>query len=473
MLVRTDLPPIAVRGPKAPPIIGPLGAALRFFADPVGSMLDLHRAHGDLAAVADRNAALVCAFGAENNRAVISQPAVFENMSEVPLPVRPGTAFSRLNNTVVFLNGEAHRTRRRLLMPAFTKSAVEGYAPDMVAVADAHLARWPAGQTVNVSALLQDMTASIAVRSLFGLDPRGDAEALGKIAVEILEHVASPAMMLFPFDLPGTPLRNTNRLAERLETGIRALIAEKRRSPGGKDALSRLIDAHDEEGAELSEADLVAESNTLFAAGFDTTTHTLSWTLLLLAEHPEILDDLLDEIRTVLGGEAPTPARLPELVRLDRVFKESMRLVPVAVLLLLRVVKKDVRLGPAQLPAGAQVILSPIVTHREPTLFPSPQRFDPSRWKDCSPGPYAYFPFGVGPRTCLGASFAALAVRLTLARILQRVRPALPPGSRVDYAVRGPAVGPKGGLRVELLPAGSKGRKTRPAGTVNKLVDLS
>jgi cytochrome P450 len=473
MLVRTDLLPITVRGPKAPPLIGSLGAALRFFADPVGGMLDLHRAHGDLVAVADRNAALLCAFGAEHNRAVMSQPAVFENLSELPIPVRPGTAFSRLNNNVVFLNGEAHRTRRRLLMPAFTRSAVEAYAPDVVAVADAHLARWPVGQTTNVSARLQDLTASIAIRCLFGLDPRGDAEALGKVAVELLAHVASPLMMLLPFDLPGTPLRRALRLAERMETGLLALIEEKRRSPGGTDALSRLIHGRDEEGAELSRADLVAECNTLFAAGFDTSTHTLSWTLLFLAEHPDVLDDLLDEIEAVLGGEPPTVAHLPGLVKLDRVVKESMRLMPVAVLLPWRVVTRDVQLGPATLPAGAQVILSPIVTHREPKLYPSPLRFDPSRWKELSPPAYAYFPFGVGPRTCIGASFATMALRLTLARILQRVRPVLPEGRAVDYAMRGPSVGPKGGLQVELRPAGSPGRRARPRGSINKLVDLS
>src|SRR6185437_7254801 len=145
MLVRTDLPPVALRGPAALPLLGPLGSALRFFADPVGSMLALHREHGDLVAVADRNAAIVCAFGAEHNRAVITQPGVFEHLSEVPIPVRPGTALSRLNNTILFLNGEAHRARRRLLMPAFSKAAVEGYAPEMVAVADAMLARWPIG----------------------------------------------------------------------------------------------------------------------------------------------------------------------------------------------------------------------------------------------------------------------------------------------------------------------------------------
>lgn len=472
MLARTDLPPIPVRGPKAPPVIGPLGGVLRFFADPVGAMFALHRSYGDLAAVADSNAALVCAFGAEHNRAVLTQPAAFKHLSEVPIPVRPGTAFSRLNNTVLFMNGEAHRTRRRLLMPAFSKAAVEGYARAMVAVADQMVARWPIGETADVSPLLRDLTAAITLRCLFGLDAQDDTEVLGRLAVELLATIASPLAMLLPFDIPGMPYSRALRISERVETRVLKLIAEKRRCPGGTDALSRLMNARDEQGALLNEADLVGESNSLFAAGFDTSAHTLTWTLLLLAEHPDVLDDLLDELRAVLKGKPLSVEHLPELGRLDRVLKESMRLLPTAVLLFLRVAAAEARLGAVTLPAGAQVILSPIVAHRDPALYPSPQRFDPDRWKGLDPSPYAYLPFGAGSRMCIGVSFATVALRLMLARVLQSVRPVLPAGARVDYAVRGPAMGPKGGLRLELRAAGSAGRRGRPSGTINTLVDM-
>jgi cytochrome P450 len=472
MLVRTDLPPIALRGPKPPPLLGPLGAALRFFADPVKGMLALHREYGDLAAVADNNAAIVCAFGAEHNRAVISQPAVFEHLSEVPIPVRPGTAFARLNNTILFMNGDAHRARRRLLMPAFSRAAVEGYAPEMIATADDAIARWPVGGTADVSALLRDLTASIALRCLFGLDVRSGTEELGKLEVEILATIASPLAMLLPLDIPGTPFGRALRLSERVEQRIRALIADKRRRPGDTDALARLMDARDEDGSALGEAELVAESNSLFAAGFDTSAHTLTWTMLLLAEHPDVLDDLIDELKTVLRVEPPTVAHLADLVKLDRVIKESMRLLPVAVLLFMRVVAQAAQLGAVTLPVGTQLFLSPIVTHRDPTLYPAPMRFDPARWIGLEPPLYAYLPFGAGPRTCIGAQFATVALRLTLARILQRVRPVVPEGARVDYAVRGPAMGPKGGLRLELRPAGAPGRRARPQGNLRTLVDL-
>jgi cytochrome P450 len=472
MLVNTKLPPISLRGPKAPPLIGPLGGVLRFFADPVERMISLHREYGDLAAVVDKNAAMVCAFGAEHNRAVITQPAAFEHLSEVPIPIKPGTAFSRLNNTILFKNGEAHRARRHLLMPAFSKAAVEGYVPEIVAVVDEMLSRWPIGRAVDVSALHRDMTASIALRCLFGLRAEG-TEELGRIAVEILSTIANPLVMILPFNLPGLPFRRGLKLAERIEHRVSELINEKRKRSGGTDALSRLIAARDEDGAQLSDAELIGESNSLFSAGFDTSSHTLTWTMLLLAEHPTILDEVTAELKDVLQGECPSIEHLPKLVKLDRVLKESMRLLPVAVLLFMRVVASEVTLGQVVLPKGAQIMLSPIVTHRDPALYPNALRFEPARWAKDEPPLYSYLPFGVGARMCIGASFANVALRLTLARILQRVRPVVPSGARIDYAVRGPAMGPKGGLWLELQPAGAPGRRAHPKGNINTLVDLS
>lgn len=472
MLARTNLRPIAVRGPKAPPLLGPLGGVLRFFADPVGRMLDLHRDYGDLAAVVDGNAAIVCAFGKAHNHAVITAPSVFEHLSEVPITVRPGTAFSRFNNTILLMNAEAHRARRRLLMPAFSKAAIEGYAPEIAAVADEMIGRWPLGRTVDVAALLRDVTASIVIRCLFGLKDRRDVDALSALEQSLLACTMSPGMMALPFDIPGTPLHRALRLAERMEKSILEIIAEKRRSPGGTDALSRLIEARDENGSALSLPDLVGEINSLFAAGFDTSSLTLAWTLLLLALHPDVLDEVMEEVQVVLKGKPPTAEHVPALVRLDRVIKESMRLLPVAVLLFMRVCAEDAKLDGITLPKGAMVMLSPLLTHRDPEVYPSPRRFDPARWERLDPPLYTYLPFGVGARTCIGAPFAGLALRITLARVLLHARPAVPPGTRIDYEVRGPALGPKGGLRLSLLPPASRVRAPRVTGSIHALVDL-
>lgn len=472
MLARTDLPPISIRGPKPPPVLGPLGGLMRFFGDPVAGMFALHREYGDLAAVVDRNAALVCAFGAEHNRAVTTQTSLFQHLSEVPIPVRPGTALARFNNTILLKNGEAHRARRRLLMPAFSKAAVEGYAPEMVSVADAMIDRWPIGDTVDIAPLLRDLTAAIALRCLFGLRALNGTDDLGRLEADLLATIAAPLCMLIPYDLPGTPYRRALRLSEQVAARVRQVIADRRRSPGGTDALSRLIAARDEDGALLSDEDLVGECNSLFAAGYDTSAHTLAWTLFLLARHPDVLHEIGDELQTVLRGERPRVEHLPALARLDRAVKESMRLLPTPVLLFMRVCAGDAQIGAHTLPAGAQVMLSPLVTHRDPERYPAPLRFDPARWATLEPQPYEYLPFGVGARMCIGTAFATVALRLTLARILQRTWPVLPRGSRVDYAVRGPAMGPKGGLRLALARMGTRARAAPVRGNINELVDL-
>lgn len=474
MLARTDLPAVDIRGPKAPPLIGPMGGVLRFFADPVQEMLTLHRTYGDVATVSDKNAALVCAFGAAHNQHVMTSTSTFEHLSEIPVRPRPGSAFARMSNTVIFKNGEAHRLRRRQIMPAFSKSAVDGYAPQIVEVADALVSRWPTGDVIDIAPLLRDLTAGVALRCLFGLRV-DDAGELGRISVEILSTIAHPLAMLLPLQLPGTPYRKGHVLAEQIDKRIRALIALKRQDPQGTDALSRLIHAKDEEGAPLSDDELVSESNTLFSAGFDTSAHTLAWTLFLLAARPRVLDDVVAELDDVLRGAPPSPEHLPSLVHLDRALKESMRLLPVAVLLFMRVVAEEgAKLGGVALPKGAQLTLSPLVTHRDPHLFPAPLRFSPARWERVEPSIFEYMPFGGGARMCIGASFATLALRLMLARILQSVRPSLPSGARVDYAVRGPAMGPKGGLRLRLeTPARSSPPLIeRPRGTITRLVEI-
>jgi cytochrome P450 len=472
MLARTDLPPVPIRGPAAPLLLGPLGGVLRFFADPVGRMLALRRDHGDLAAVSDGSAALVCAFGAEHNRTVITRPALFQHLSEVPIRVKPGTSFARFNNTVLLMNGDAHLRRRRLLMPAFTKAAVDGYAPEMSAAACEATAQWPIGKVADAAGLVRDLTVAIALRCLFGLRAADGTEELGRLQTKLLATIVSPLNMMFPFDLPGTPYGRTLRLAERVEQRIRRLIEEKRRQPGGTDMLSRLMAARDEDGGALSEDELIGESNSLFGAGYDTSAHTLAWTLLLLTQHEDVLDEVVEEIQSVTKGAPPAAEHLPGLVRLDRVLKESMRLLPTAILLFMRVCYQGAMLGDVALPEGAQIILSPLVTHRDPAHYPAPQRFDPARWAGLDPPLYTYLPFGVGPRTCIGASFAGVALRLTLARILQVVRPVLPARSRVDYEVRGPAMGPRGGLRLELAPPGSRARSARVKGTITELVDF-
>jgi cytochrome P450 len=420
---------------------------LRFFGDPIGRMQALRREYGDLAAVADRNPALICAFGAEHNREVLSKGAVFQNDSQLPIPAPDGSALAKFNTSVIFANGETHRKYRRLLMPAFSKASLEGYAPDMIATAEASLQKWPIGETVDLVPLLRELTTNIVLRCIFGVDPQRDEAQVSALESKMLAAITSPWSMLLPLRIPGTPYNSLLRSAEQMRGYLLELIARKREQAAGqRDALSLMIEAHDEDGSQLTDDELLGNVHTLYVAGHDTSAHTLAWTLLLLERHPDILADLLDELDAELGGAPPRLDQLERLVVLDRVIKESMRLIPATPMLFTRVLAEDAPLGKITLPAQASVVLSPYVTHRDPVIYDRPQRFMPSRWARIQPSSYQYLPFGAGPRTCLGMGFASQVLRLVLPMIVQRHDFRLAPGAQIDRKVRGIVTAPKYGL---------------------------
>lgn len=164
-----------------------------------------------------------------------------------------------------------------------------------------------------------------------------------------------------------------------------------------------------------------------------------------------VLQALHEEL-AVLGGAPPTPADFARLPLLDRVIKESMRLLPAAPMLFMRVPTREAKLGPHVVPPGTTVVLSPLVTQRAPALFPEPARFLPERWEATSPSAYEYLPFGAGARMCLGAPLANLALRTLLPMVLQRFRVELVAGAEVSRGMHGIALAPKKGLAAVLKP---------------------
>ncbi len=280
--------------------------------------------------------------------------------------------------------------------------------------------------------------------------------------------------MLFPFPVPGLPYHTLLRESDVFEARLRAIIAERRQMIAGKDALSLMIHAHDEDGAAFTDTELIGQCSLLFVAGHETTANTLSWTLFLLEQHPKVLAALLDELSAKLHGDAPTLAQIPELPLLDRVIKESMRILPATPMLFIRVLAAEAQLGPYVLPRAANVVLSPLLTHRDPDVFPEPARFRPERWEGLSPSLHEYLPFGAGPRMCLGSGFANLALRVLLPMILGRYRFTLAHGARVDRKVRGITLGPRDGIRMLVAPQDRRFvRREGVRGDIHELVDLS
>lgn len=466
------LPPTTIRGPRRIPLLGPDGGLLRFFSDPVAQLFSLHKQYGRVAAVSDRDPALVCAFAPEHNRTILSDARRFENHAEVPIKMPPDSAPLRLNTALTSMNGDTHRRQRRMMMPAFSRESVEGHRDAMAAVADERLARLRPGDSIDFAAEAIELSLRLAMRCLFGIEVGDDADSLGRLGLRYLQGMTSPAAMFLPFRFPGSPYARFLDTSDKLERAIRALIAERRhRGAGGRDVLSILIGAHDDDGSAFSDAELVGQSAVLFIASHETTAQTLTWTLFLLSQHPAVMNALDEELR-VLGGAAPSVADLGRLPLLDRVVKESMRLIPATPFLFMRRATEPFQLDEHALPAGSVVILSSLVTHRLPELYERPDSFAPERWEKIAPTTYEYLPFGAGPRTCIGGTFAAQAIRVVLASLLQRFHVELQPGVSLHRKVQGITLGTRSGLPLRLVERGAA-RAVRPVGgDYADLVDL-
>ncbi len=428
-------------------MLGATAELVRFIADPIEAVGRLFRDYGPIASLVVGSPTrlvstkpnvpgTVFLHGPEYNRALLTNHADFHKCAltgplypEQPLSKRT-RPLTRMLTGLFHVNEAEHRQHRRLLMPAFHRSRIESYRDEMVAVTEALLADYRHGSTRDIRPDMMRVTLRIATTTLFGAD-------LGDVGLRIGHDLESWANTLrgaavFPFDLPGTPYRRWLDLSSAIDSGISELIREKRKQAhSGRDMLSMLIEARDESGAQLSEDDLVGHAGVIFAAGHETSSNALSWTLFLLAQHPRVLADLYDELTGKLHGAAPSFEDLAALPLLDQVVKESLRLFPPAPLNH-RITARDSELGAYQIPAGTEVLSSIYHTHRMPDLYAEPLLFKPERWAKLDPGPYAYNPFSAGPRMCIGATFALFEIKVVLATLLQRFRLELVPNQRID-----------------------------------------
>jgi len=236
-------------------------------------------------------------------------------------------------------------------------------------------------------------------------------------------------------------------------SGIIGSIIRKRRSSNQprEDLLDMLLQVRDADGNPMSDAQLRDEVMTLFLAGHETTAIALSWACYLVAQNPEIETKLAEELQAVLGGRVPTPEDLPRLRYTEMVIKEAMRLYP-AVWGIGRRAIEECELGGYRVPAGSNVFILQWRTQRDPRFFPDPDRFDPERWREdpVRSGKiprFAYFPFGGGPRVCVGASFAMMEITLLLAMIQQRFHLEIVPGHLIELFAS-VTLRPKYGIRV-------------------------
>jgi cytochrome P450 len=311
----------------------------------------------------------------------------------------------------------------------------------------------------------------IASQTLFGVDASADAGSVGPLIQRWMALLESGGVFLLPKDWPGTPMRRLLGVADRLEARILVLIEQKRANPNAHhDVLSMLVAARDEDGTAMTDAELIGQTSVLFVAGHETSSNALTWTLFLLSQHPRILADLVDELAGVLHGDAPTVEQLGQLPLLERVVKESLRLLPPAPFQM-RHSSAPFQLGPYEAPAYATVTISSYITHRLPEIYADPLRFRPARWETLEPTVYEYMPFGAGPHMCIGSTFALMEIKIVLAMLLQRFRPQLAPGARVDRRVA-ITMSPRHGMPMTVLSPDDAARPVAPRGNIHEMVRL-
>ncbi|GAC1583462.1 MAG: cytochrome P450 [Candidatus Velthaea sp.] len=321
-----------------------------------------------------------------------------------------------------------HLRQRRMLQPAFHKTRIAGYGARMVDATLAHMHNWRDGEAFAIDAQMTSLTLTIAADTLFGANLQADAQTV-RDALGAAMHAFPASMSAYGELLDRLPMlpvtRRFNSARAQLDRVIYGIIAA-RRAAGGEhdDLLQMLLDARDDESSTMSDELVRDEALTIFLAGHETTANALAWTWLLLAQHPAAEAAVHAELETVLGGRGPCADDLPGLRYTHDVFAEAMRLYPPAWVIGRRAIR-ETSLGPWTIPCGGVVIASELVTHRNSRWWPQADAFRPERWSDGESAgrpKFAYFPFGGGPRRCIGEPFAWMEGVLVLATVAQQWR---------------------------------------------------
>jgi len=429
------------RGNKAPlfktnPVLGP---APQLSKDPLGFLFDVANQCGDVARLRFpyppfavhflRNPDHIHHVLVENQRNYVKETRGYEKLREV------------LGLGLVTSEGEFWKRNRRIANPAFHRERIARFADTMSKSAEQLVADWEpwieSGRPFDVTAEMSKVTLKIVGLTLMSTDVSDEAQEVGGALTTVLHttigRVQNPLSL--PLWIPTPYNRRFLKARAALDKVVLGLIA-KRREEGTDhgDLLSMLISTRDEEtGETMNDAQLRDEVMTMFLAGHETTATALAWTIFLLSKYPTIERDLRAELAAVLGGRTPTIADLPKLTLTDQVVKESMRLYPPVWVVARAPVADDV-IGGFEIPKNTYVFMSPYLLHRHPDYWTNPEGFDPSRWTpeaERARHKYAYMPFSMGPRKCIGDMFATMEARLVLATVLQRVQLSLVPGARV------------------------------------------
>lgn len=415
----------------------PLRLLIAFFRDPLRMPLQLAHQYGD-----------AFSFQVGKQRIIVlNHPDAIRELLVVQHEhIRKGDGVMQRDNVLgrglATNDGPFYKKQRRLVQPAFHRQRLTGYAQTMVEAALQQAWTWCDGTTIDMVQEMPHLTLEIVAKTLFNADMGEETRVIEEGLPVTLEEFRKNALSLrallgkdllrrlpFPINI------RSKRACARMDQVIARMIDEHRQKGDDQgDLLSMLLLAQDEEGHGMSDRQLRDEVMTLMTAGHETVAFTLIWTWYLLAVNPEAKAKVQLEVDRVLSGRAATFDDLPHLDYTRRVIMETMRLYP-PVWIMDRRTLSDLTLAGISIPAGARVVVSQYVVHHDPRFYPDPDRFDPDRWtpeRQASRPKFAYFPFGGGPRICIGESFALTECILLLATLSQHWQIELSPKACVE-----------------------------------------
>jgi len=443
------MPRQVIPGPRGYPLVGALPRARR---DPLGFFLEANRRYGDIVALplGPRRLYLLC--HPDHIKDVLQDHERAFRKSVAAEPIRP-----LFGESLTTVDGDRWARRRRLMRPAFAPPRMGALVPLIVRATGAMLEGWRGaaerGRPLDIFGEMTELTRTIILRTLFGdvssEDARAAGQAIALVAERVNQRLWSPLGWL-PRLAPTR--RDYGHALSLLDEFMAHRIEEGRRRPGD-DMLSALLEARDPEtGQQYDDAELRDELKALFVAGHATTASGLAWIWYLLAQHEDARRRLQQEIRAALATRAPSAEDLSRLTYTRAVIDETLRLYP-STWVTARTTADAVEVGGYRLPARTTVLLSPFVTHRHPRLWEDPERFEPARFASGhSTRPrYGYFPFGGGPRACIGSVLALMEMQVIVAMVTQRYELHLAPGWRVEPDPR-TVLAPRYGVGVVLQP---------------------
>lgn len=333
-----------------------------------------------------------------------------------------------LGQGLVTNEGESWFKQRRISQPIFYQKQILSYGRIMVDYTKAMLNTWNDGEVRDVNKDMMGLTLSIVMKAILSQELQN---------IQVSDIVRAFDTMLDWFD----SRRKQNFLTvnwsflpenihyrqaiNKMDESIYRIITERiEGEEKPDDLLSIFLQICDEDGNRMSHQQIRDEINTLIFAGHETTANTLSWTIMLLAQNPDVENKLLAEINSVLNGNFPTVENIPQLTYTENVIKESMRLYP-PVPIMARESIRDYDLGDYRIPAKSSIMFAQWLMHRHPKYFENPEQFIPERWENSLEKqlpPCVYFPFGNGPRICIGKGFAMMEAVLLLASIIQNFK---------------------------------------------------